>query len=360
MLIYYTDHFVLPLPPGHRFPMRKYADLRARVAAVAPDLLRVPPAATDEELARAHDAAYVAAVGRGALDERAQKRIGFPWSPAMVERSRRSAGATLAACRSALASGCGINLAGGTHHAHRAHGEGFCVFNDAAVAARAMQAEGRAGRVLVVDLDVHQGDGTAAIFAGDASVFTLSLHGRHNFPFRKHDSDLDVELDDGTGDAGYLAALDAALPRALARARPDLAIYLAGADPYQRRPPREARADEGGAPGARPARADDAARCRHPGRDRDGGRLRRQHRRHRRHPLRDRRAGARALAARCADPRRRACRQAAGARARRVLTPAAARPAPRARLFGSFSTAFHTPWQLRCCSNAPGRSRRSR
>jgi acetoin utilization deacetylase AcuC-like enzyme len=232
MLIYYTDHFVLPLPPGHRFPMRKYADLRARVAAVAPSLLREPPAATDAELARAHDAAYVAAALRGALDERAQKRIGFPWSPAMIERSRRSAGATVAACRSALASGYGINLAGGTHHAHREYGEGFCVFNDAAVAARAMQAEGLAARVLVVDLDVHQGDGTAAIFADDASVFTLSLHGRNNFPFRKHDSDLDVELDDGTGDARYLAALDVALPRALERARPDLAIYLAGADPF--------------------------------------------------------------------------------------------------------------------------------
>jgi acetoin utilization deacetylase AcuC-like enzyme len=232
MLIYYTDHFVLPLPPGHRFPMRKYADLRARVAAVAPALLRVPPAATDAELARAHDTAYVAAATQGALDERAQKRIGFPWSPAMIERSRRSAGATVAACRSALASGCGINLAGGTHHAHREYGEGFCVFNDAAVAARAMQAEGLASRVLVVDLDVHQGDGTAAIFADDASVFTLSMHGRNNFPFRKHDSDLDVELDDGTGDASYLAALDVSLTRALERARPDLAIYLAGADPY--------------------------------------------------------------------------------------------------------------------------------
>ena len=158
----------------------------------------MPAAATDAELARAHDPAYIAAVCGGTLDARAQRRIGFPWSPAMVERSRRSAGATLAACRSALASGCGVNLAGGTHHAHRAHGEGFCVFNDAAVAARAMQAEGLAARVLIVDLDVHQGDGTAAIFAGDDSVFTFSLHGRNNFPFRKSASDLDVELDDGT------------------------------------------------------------------------------------------------------------------------------------------------------------------
>ena len=233
MLIFYADHFVLPLPPGHRFPMPKYARLRERVAAVAGDRLRVPAAATDRELLRAHDRGYVAAVASGTLDAQAQRRIGFPWSPAMVERSRRSAGATLAACRSALDSGCGINLAGGTHHAHRAHGEGFCVFNDAAVAARAMQAEGRAGRVLVVDLDVHQGDGTAEIFADDQSVFTFSMHGRGNFPFRKQCSDLDVELDDGTADAEYLCALAVALPRALERARADLAIYLAGADPYE-------------------------------------------------------------------------------------------------------------------------------
>jgi len=232
VLIYYADHFVLPLPPGHRFPMRKYAVLRERVAAIAGDRLRVPAAASDAELARAHERHYIAAVSAGKLDARAMRRIGFPWSHAMVERSRRSAGATIAACRSALDSGCGINLAGGTHHAHHAHGEGFCVFNDAAVAARAMQAEGRAGTVLVIDLDVHQGDGTAEIFAGDQSVFTLSLHGRGNFPFRKERSDLDVELADATGDLPYLVTLDVALTRALERFRPDLAIYLAGADPF--------------------------------------------------------------------------------------------------------------------------------
>ncbi len=232
MLIYYTDHFVLPLPAGHRFPMRKYAALRERVRAVAGDRLRVPDAATDAELMRAHEPAYVTAACSGSLDARALRRIGFPWSPAMIERSRRSAGATIAACRSALACGVGVNLAGGTHHAHRAHGEGFCVFNDAAVAARAMQAEGRARRVLIVDLDVHQGDGTAAIFADDDSVFTFSMHGRNNFPFRKAASRLDVELADGTGDVEYLAALGAALPHALRTARADLAIYLAGADPF--------------------------------------------------------------------------------------------------------------------------------
>jgi acetoin utilization deacetylase AcuC-like enzyme len=232
MLIYYTDHFVLPLPPGHRFPMRKYAALRERVAHVAPALMRVPPAASDLDLARAHDPSYIAAVCNGTLEARAIKRIGFPWSQAMIERSRRSAGATIAACRSALATGCGVNLAGGTHHAHRGHGEGFCVFNDAAVAARTMQAEGFATRVLIVDLDVHQCDGTAEIFAEDASVYTFSLHGRNNFPFRKHGSDLDVDLDDETEDSAYLATLRVALPLALDRSRPDLAIYLAGADPF--------------------------------------------------------------------------------------------------------------------------------
>ena len=232
MLIYATDHFVLPLPPGHRFPMAKYARLRERVAAIAPDRMREPPAATDAELALAHDPAYIEAVTAGTLDVRAMRRIGFPWSPAMDERSRRSAGATIAACRSALAHGFGVNLAGGTHHAHRDFGEGFCVFNDAAVAARAMQAERLAARVLIVDLDVHQGDGTAAIVGDDPTIHTLSIHGRNNFPFHKEASRQDVELDDGTGDEAYLAVLAVALPLALDRSRPDLAIYLAGADPY--------------------------------------------------------------------------------------------------------------------------------
>jgi acetoin utilization deacetylase AcuC-like enzyme len=232
-VLYYTDHFDLPLPPGHRFPMAKYARLRERVAAVAADLLVVPDAATDRELGLAHDAGYIAAVQAGTLDAGALRRIGFPWSPAMVERSRRSAGATVAACRTALVAGGAVNLAGGTHHAHRACGAGFCVFNDAAVAARTMQAEGRIARAVIIDLDVHQGDGTAAILASDASIFTFSVHGGNNYPFRKAASDLDIDLCDGTGDAEYLAALRAALPRVLARSRPELAIYLAGADPYR-------------------------------------------------------------------------------------------------------------------------------
>jgi acetoin utilization deacetylase AcuC-like enzyme len=233
VLIFCADRFVLPLPPDHRFPMRKYSALRERVATIAPSLLREPDAATDGQLARAHDAAYIAAVTAGTLDARACRRIGFPWSPGMVERARRSAGATIAACRAALDAGCGINLAGGTHHAHRGFGEGFCVFNDVAVAARAMQAERGVRRVLIVDLDVHQGDGTAAIFRDDASVFTLSMHGRNNFPFRKEDSDLDIDLADGTGNDSYLATLAAALPHVIAEHRPQLAIYLAGADPFR-------------------------------------------------------------------------------------------------------------------------------
>jgi acetoin utilization deacetylase AcuC-like enzyme len=232
MRIYATDRFALPLPPGHRFPVAKYARLAARVADLAADLVDEAPAATDAELARAHDPAYVAAIVGGTLDPGAQRRIGLPWSAALVERSRRSAGATLAACRCALAEGCGVNLAGGTHHAHRGHGEGFCVFNDAAVALLTLLGEGRIARAIVVDLDVHQGDGTAAIFAGDERVFTYSQHGRDNFPFRKAASRLDVELADGSGDQAYLAALRTALPHALGQAGADLALYIAGADPY--------------------------------------------------------------------------------------------------------------------------------
>ncbi len=236
MKLFYADHFVLPLPPGHRFPMEKYARLRQRLQDgglfAAHDFL-VPEAADDATLRRAHDAAYLERVAAGTLDAAEQRRIGFPWSAAMVERSRRSAGATLAACRAALTEGCAANLAGGTHHAHRDFGSGFCVFNDAAVAALAMLAEGRARRVAVIDCDVHQGDGTATILAGNPATFTLSLHGAKNFPFRKAASDLDIELPDGTADAEYLAALEGALAQVFDAFRPDLAIYLAGADPYQ-------------------------------------------------------------------------------------------------------------------------------
>jgi acetoin utilization deacetylase AcuC-like enzyme len=235
MQLFYSDHFVLPLPEGHRFPMRKYALLRQRVVEsglFAPDDLRVPDAATDDQLRLAHTADYVARVTAGQLTEHEIRRIGFPWSPGMVERSRRSVGGTIAACRAALVDGLAANLAGGTHHAGPDHGEGFCVFNDAAVAARVMQAEGRIRRIAIVDCDVHQGNGTAAILAGDRSIFTFSIHAEKNFPFRKFPSDLDIGLDSGTGDAEYLAVLEEALWRVLAQAGADLVIYLAGADPY--------------------------------------------------------------------------------------------------------------------------------
>jgi len=235
MKLFYADHFVLPLPPGHRFPMEKYSRLRERLLAsghFAADDFRVPDAATDTELIRAHDAGYVQRVVRGTLGPDEIRRIGFPWSEAMVERSRRSAGATLAACRAALADGCAANLAGGTHHAFRDRGEGFCVFNDAAVAALAMRAEGRVERVAIVDCDVHQGNGTASILANRADCFTFSIHGARNFPFDKETSDLDVELPDGTTDDAYLIALDDALARVF-RHQPDLVIYLAGADPFE-------------------------------------------------------------------------------------------------------------------------------
>lgn len=236
MKLFYTDVFVLPLPAGHRFPMEKYARLRAALLAggdFSETDFHLPPAASDEELARAHDLDYIRAVSCGELEISAQKAIGFPWSPGMVERSRRSAGATLAACRAAFADGVSANLAGGTHHAFRDRGEGFCVFNDAAVAARAMQAEGQAQRVLIVDCDVHQGNGTASILRGDDSIFTFSMHGARNFPFEKENSDLDIELPDGCNDAAYLLQLDHGLDTAFDLARPDLVIYLAGADPYQ-------------------------------------------------------------------------------------------------------------------------------
>lgn len=239
MKLYYADHFVLPLPEGHRFPMEKYARLRSRLQAsgmFAETDFRVPDPASDEAILRAHDAGYLERVAGGTLDAAEVRRIGFPWSPAMVERSRRSAGATLAACRSALArdggTACAVNLAGGTHHAHRDFGSGFCVFNDTAIAALAMRAEGRAGRIAIVDCDVHQGDGTATILADEPEVFTCSLHGAKNFPFRKQISDLDIELPDETDDAAYLKALDDALQSVFERGRPELVIYLAGADPY--------------------------------------------------------------------------------------------------------------------------------
>ncbi|KAA5545590.1 histone deacetylase [Roseiconus nitratireducens] len=240
MRLYYTDHFELPLPANHRFPMDKYRRLRRRIAtseAHRGDPLLVPPAATDQQLLHCHDREYLDKVIAGTLTTAEIRRIGFPWSTKMVERSRRSTGATIAAARGALADGIAANLAGGTHHAFANAGEGYCVFNDAAVAIRTLQDEGLIERACVIDLDVHQGNGTAAILAGDASAFTLSMHGAKNFPLRKVPSDLDVPLQDGTDDATYDRKLREALERLdreiIKSGKFDLAIYLAGADPYE-------------------------------------------------------------------------------------------------------------------------------
>ncbi len=236
MKAFYCDHFILPLPSGHRFPIAKYARLRERVieeGLLAPHDLRVPDAATDEDLLRVHHADYLQRLEDGQLTAREIRRIGFPWSPQMVERSRRSVGGTIAACRAALEDGMALNLAGGTHHAFPEHGEGFCVFNDVAVATRVMQAESRAQRVVILDCDVHQGNGTAFIFGADPSVFTFSVHGAQNFPFRKQPSDLDIPLGDGVGDDEYLEALEEGLWRSLTQAGADLAIYISGADPFE-------------------------------------------------------------------------------------------------------------------------------
>ena len=261
MQAFYSDNFVLSLPTGHRFPMVKYALLRDRVATEMPGVrLAEAPVASDGELALVHEPAYIEAIAQGTLAAAAQREIGFPWSPSMAERARRSVGATVAAARVALGlvphrrrEGIAANLAGGTHHAYAHKGGGFCVFNDAAVAARLMQAEYARPRaphpgssppaggvnarlplqVAIIDLDVHQGNGSASIFSNDSSVFTLSLHGAKNFPFRKEASDLDVELPDGCHDAPYLAALEQALDELDRRFEPGLVLYLAGADPFE-------------------------------------------------------------------------------------------------------------------------------
>src|SRR5215212_10013610 len=236
MKVFYSDNFVLPLPKGHRFPMVKYSMLRERVARdgiCGLGELRTPRAVTDEEILRAHVPDYLKRVASGTLTEKEVRRIGFPWSEKMVERSRRASGGTLGACLAALDEGLAANLAGGTHHAFSDRGEGYCVFNDSAIAARAVQAAGLAERVVVIDTDVHQGNGTAEILRDDPTVFTFSVHGAKNFPFHKEESDLDVALPDGTGDTGFLATLEVGLEAALDVAEADLAIYLAGADPFE-------------------------------------------------------------------------------------------------------------------------------
>jgi acetoin utilization deacetylase AcuC-like enzyme len=235
MKIFYSDQFLVPLPVSHRFPMPKYAQLhQAVVQARLPGVILSPAgAASDDALRLVHQPEYVRRMLNGEMSEKEMRRIGFPWSKELVERSRRSVGGTIDACRSALQDGLAVNLAGGTHHAYPDHGEGYCVFNDVAVGARVMQQEGRARQILILDCDVHQGNGSAAIFSGDPHVFTFSIHGQKNFPFHKEASDLDVGLPDGCDDACFLGALRPGIEEALHRSKPDLVIYIAGADPYQ-------------------------------------------------------------------------------------------------------------------------------
>ena len=222
--LYYCDHHVFELPPGHRFPVQKYALLRAALEAAGEFELAASPLAGAADVELAHDPAYVQAFLDGSIDPRLMRRIGLPWSEGLVRRTLASVGGTIAAAREALATGFGGTLAGGTHHAFRGEGSGFCVFNDIAVTIRKLGL-----RAAIVDLDVHQGDGTASIFLGDPSVLTLSLHGENNFPFHKQQSSIDIGLPDGTGDEEYLARLADALPRVVEFA-PEIVFYQSGVD----------------------------------------------------------------------------------------------------------------------------------
>jgi acetoin utilization deacetylase AcuC-like enzyme len=236
LTVWSSARYTFPLPAGHRFPVAKYAMLRDRVVAdgiVPPERVLDPEGATDPLLLLVHTEDYVRRFVRGALGDAEVRTLGFPWSPELVERSRRAVGGTVAAARHALTHGIAMNLAGGTHHAFADHGEGFCVFNDVAIAIRASQAIGHIRRAAVIDLDVHQGNGTHAIFAGDPDVFTFSMHGGRNYPFHKVAGTVDVELEDGAGDDVYLDLLATTLPRVLAEAQPDLVFFIAGADPHE-------------------------------------------------------------------------------------------------------------------------------
>jgi acetoin utilization deacetylase AcuC-like enzyme len=225
-----------PLPPHHRFPIGKYELLAERVVAdglVGPHELHESEPAEWAELAAVHDCGLLSRIREGCLTIREQRALGLPWSRALVERARRSVGGTIAAARHGLVHDVAMNLGGGTHHAGRDFARGYCLFNDVAVALAALRRDGLAERALIVDCDVHQGDGTADILAADPHAFTLSLHGARNYPFDRIASDLDVDVASGTGDARYLHALREALDFALDSARPDFAFYLAGADPWE-------------------------------------------------------------------------------------------------------------------------------
>lgn len=234
MLVAYTPRYYADIGEGHVFPIRKFELVRDRLLAegtLAPAEVVEPQPASVEDVLLVHTDDYVTRLRAGALTARELRRLGLPWSKALVRRSFLATGGTLLAARGALAGGVGSNLAGGTHHAYPDHGAGFCVLNDVAVAVRVLLRDGLIGRAAVVDCDVHQGDGTATIFEGDPAVFTFSMHGAKNYPLFKARSSLDVELPDGTGDGEYLNALARGLPRVFEH-RPDLVFYLGGADPF--------------------------------------------------------------------------------------------------------------------------------
>jgi len=235
--IFYTDTFPIPLPENHRFPRDKYYLLRKRVSErLGGQLidLQSPEPARKKAILRAHDPEYIRRLFEGKLTDKEIRRVGLPWSPQIVKRTLYSVGATIAACRAALLKGVAVNLGGGTHHAFYDRGQGFCWLNDSVIAARAMRAEGLAENILIVDCDVHQGDGTAAITKDDPSIFTFSIHGKNNFPYHKETSNLDLELENGADNRSYLDALVNSLTACLMSFNADLVIYLAGADPYRK------------------------------------------------------------------------------------------------------------------------------
>lgn len=234
--VWSSSRYTFPLPPGHRFPIEKYELLRERVLAegtVSPEHLHEPERVSRDDLLLVHTAGYVDRFTQGTLTPDEIRKLGFPWSQHLVERTYRAAGGTVEASRHAVKCGIAMNLAGGTHHAFPGHGEGFCVFNDVAIAVRALQRDRIIARATIVDLDVHQGNGTHAIFADDDSVFTFSMHGGRNYPFHKVPGQLDIELADRTGDGEYLDQLAEALPVVLHRSAPEFVVYLAGADPHE-------------------------------------------------------------------------------------------------------------------------------
>jgi len=227
--LFYTDQYVITLPEGHKFPARKYGLVRQILQADSRFDFERAPLADPETIELAHDPRYVRSFMAGEMAPSAMRRIGLPWSDVLVNRSRASVGATLSAAKDAMETGWGGTLGGGTHHAFRAEGAGFCIFNDVAVAIQWLRSQGKIKRAAVIDLDVHQGDGTAEIFAGDPEVFTLSIHCQSNFPFRKQVSKLDVALPDKVEDAEYLETLESALPRIFLFA-PEVIFYQSGVD----------------------------------------------------------------------------------------------------------------------------------